>query len=149
MLEKNVCSLSYSIRLHELGITRKSLFFREYVNDSCHGIKFYPYDVVPDRFNNYKVFHAYTASELLEILPKFVDTKTNKPFNFFRIEMTKFIFFEKIFKDGYIIRYVCDSIEVNDFPTKAILKSEYDDNLCNCLAKMLIFLLENKYIKID
>ncbi len=150
MLSKNVCDLKYSIRLYEFGLRYKSLFVWEYFNEDCFGIKFFPFSVVPDELNNFKIFHAYLGNELLEIFPRIIDIQLNKPFNNFRLNISKFLFVkEKEQIITYSVKYICDTHSSDGFPVENKLHGEYDENFSNALSKMLIYLLEKNYVKIE
>lgn len=68
-LEKQVTSLELSMKLKELGIEQKSLFYWEWANDNAHAVRWFPYCVAPRDSGNFKHFSAFTASELGEMLP--------------------------------------------------------------------------------
>lgn len=147
MLEENVTSLELSIKLSELGIIKKTMFYWEYLDDKCYGIKYFPYCVVPVEGNFIKLYSAFTASELMNIMPNTIDTKINEPFNCFRTNIQKFIvYLESKLHNAYSVKYICDTFDPRNNLLPLIYHSEWDINLSNSLAKMIIFLSENKYL---
>lgn len=69
ILKDQVVSLELAKRLKELGVKQKSLFVWEYYDEQCHGIKYMPYAIVPDNYNKFKLYSAFTVAELGEMLP--------------------------------------------------------------------------------
>jgi len=144
-LENEVISLELAKKLLTLGVKQKSFFVWEYYDDKCYGVKFIPYAVVPDQMNNFKLYSAFTAGELMELLPPFIDTGMNEPFNIFYLSIKK----RPTKNIQYIAKYICDSIpgEQLDNPfyeiTHPHLKA-YSEKLSDCLALMLIALIEDR-----
>ena len=93
-------------------------------------------------------FSAFTSGELFELLPAFIDIKKDEPFNNFCFELIK----RSIPVIRYIANYYCDTMEFNPesifFNLKLIKPGIYGENLSNCLAKALIYLMENNLIDI-
>lgn len=153
-LEEKVCSLELAKKLKELNIEQSSLFVWEYYDDQCHGVKFIPYAVVPHETNNCKLYSAFTASEVISLLPQRITLKEDEPFNSFTLYIKKSF----VVVDGntdnliptYIINYECDSTAVTG--EDAFLRRQlfphniWDDNFSNALAKTLIYLIENKLV---
>lgn len=149
MIDKHVCSLALAMKLKELGISKESLCY--YLNIDGEG-KYYIYyaEYTPEEFEYQgDPIPAFTASELLDMLPNTITLKENEPFSNFRLKIIKSI----IVQDNnpistYIINYYCDSTEIGGgnawLERKLISKSIYDPNLSNTTAKMLIYLIENK-----
>lgn len=153
-LEDQVCSLELAKKLKEIGVKQKSIFVWEYYDDKCYGVKFIPYAVIPDTNNKFQLFSAFTVADLGKMLPHYVDIKTNEPFNGYRISIEKFIYIEGIDYfpvDAYKVNYYCGTSEITDkedfFRTGLPIRI-WDINLANALAKMLIYLLENKLMKV-
>jgi hypothetical protein len=121
-LKDQCCALELAKRLKELGVPQNSIFVWEYEDDHCYGIKFFPYAVVPNDFNSFKLYSAYTVAELGEMLPDFV-------------ELTKI----KNIKIATI--YSEDNGTENNV-------SVIDDTEANARAKMLIHLIENGLVKL-
>lgn len=133
-LEKQVCSLELSKKLLTLGVKQNSLFYwrddRDCDDNTCDECN-HKIEII---FSNY-IFHensvtlrdyysAFTVSELVEMLP----AEIGNP----HLEMGKY-------RDGrYGIEYLC----MDDGYTE-------DITFANACAKMLIHLLENKFIKIE
>lgn len=143
-LENEVVSLELAKKLLTLGVKQDSLFVWEFYDDKCFGVKFIPYAVVPDQMNNFKIYSAFTVGELMELLPAFIDTKMNEPFNIFWLSIKK----RSAKNIQYIARYVCDSIPGNalDNPFYEITHphiNAHAEKLSDCLALMLISLIED------
>ncbi len=129
-------SLELSARLDELGVKNTSL---------------YSYGISESKTPPQKLF-AYTASDLLFMLPTTITTKEDDPFNNFRFMMTKATLFEgDSFKTHYLINYKCDSTEtagINAWLPRNLLQHNiHDASLTNAAAKTLIHLIENGYVK--
>ena len=150
-LEQQCVSLELAMRLKELGVKQKSLFYWvkvESENVYMYGIK-YIVDMFDEKDEFKEIYSAFTASELMEMLPACIDTKKDHPLNDFWLQIYK-----RTCKDiRYIARYVCSSIpgEEIDNPFFQVISpaKAHDESLCDCLAKMLIHLIENKYIEIE
>ena len=148
-LSEEVCSLEMAIKLKELGILEESVFVWEYVDEKCYGVKFIPHAVVPNPIfeHGIKIYPAYNASELINILPPCIDIKTDCPFNYFWLQIEK----RTAENIKYIVRYLCDSIpgeEINNPHFKVQFTHTYSSNLSDALAKMIIYLIEEKLIEI-
>ncbi len=125
-LESQVTSLELSKRLHELGIKKKSIFVWEYFNENCYAVVFIPFAVVPDKFNNYKLYPAYTVAELGEMLPSSVASH----------------YWLKIINwNEFDLSYEDDSFN--------LIAEVQDSNEANARAKMLIYLLENDLLTLE
>lgn len=68
-LEQQVCSLEYAKRLKELGVKQESIFVWEYYNEEFYGVNFLPLAIIPNNFDNFENYSAFTVAELCEILP--------------------------------------------------------------------------------
>ncbi len=158
-LEQQVISLEYAKKLKELGVEQESIFVWEYINEHCHGVKFYPYSIVPNPFlsGGAQIFSAFTASEILSILPSIIDTKRNEPFNNFRFNMhistiVKSIDHPKLeLARHYSVNYQSDTFSEDQIccmPHKLLRHNISDENLANCYAKVFIELIENGHVKI-
>lgn len=127
-LEQQCLSLNLAKRLKELNIKQESLFYWEWVNDNCYGITYFPYCVTPRNTGEFLHFSAFTASELLEMLPDYLDDAG------------------------------CLKIEKHDVSNEGInyfveygygYYQQQEQNLSNALAKMLIHLHEQGLIQND
>src|SRR5271170_643228 len=143
-LKEKVTNLEFSKHLKELGIEQKSLFYWEYFNENAYDIKYFPFAICPLNKNRYQHFSAFTSDELMHLLPCFIDTKKGEPYNNFYLEVHKRS--EKNIQ--YCIKYVCDTQGINRYGNLTIVefykKPIYDENLSNALAKMIIFLMDEK-----
>lgn len=159
-IESKVTSLELSKRLKELGVKQKSLFYWFHYYDSGWIVQTegqIPSLCLPRDSKDERFISAFIASELLELMPNIIDTKKDEPFNNFRFRMEKsFIVNEDkntliINTEGiYIVNYRCDSTECageNAWLERTLTKNIYDANPANALAKLLIWLYENGYIK--
>src|SRR5438876_1149893 len=158
-LEDQVVNLELSKRLKEFDVEQKSIFVWEYYDDQCYTVKYIPYAVVPNNYNKFQLYSAFTVSELLNILPHLiVIDKEHEPFNSFRFNMFKSFIIkdmnepDKLLKsDLYIANYECDSTECTGqeaWMRRQLLKNNRDKNSANCLAKLLAELIENKFIEV-
>ena len=153
-LENQVCSLELAKRLRELGVNKES-FIRYYSYD---GIEYeLIYGIWHSIFHLSDQLNAYTASELLNMLPQWINTGKDEPFNNFRFRLEKVNICTgntlESLSPHFVCNYYCDSTECSGdnafFQRKIIPKSFYDENPCNALAKIYIYLLENGLIKND
>ena len=122
-LKDIVHDLKYGKKLKELGVKQDSLYYfdKEYESDTCYTLL---YGNGYGGSSPYKL-SAFTSAELLEMLPEYIENITKHLCN---LNIHKY-------KDGYIIRYGSKLLEFKD------------KKPCNALAKMLIYLIENKLIK--
>lgn len=135
-LEDQVCSLELAKQLKELGIAQHNLY--AYVISEFGVINGKPYDnmiilthgKVSNSPNKWK---AFTASELMEILPscfEWNDENGNESCENVYLKITKY-------PNEYSISYYDHDDQWFDWAL------EKDKNLPNALAKMLIYLIEN------
>jgi len=118
-VREHVINLGLARRLKDLGVDQKSLFIwteKTTVRLGKHYSVYYSCYNPPTQANDYC---AYTASELLEIMPQDIEVK--KRF------------------DDYLVSY-CDPKNDSSY------KHAVDDHLSNALAKMLINLIESNLI---
>jgi hypothetical protein len=154
-LTNEICSLEYSKKLKELGVKQESLFYR-FGGESFQYIfcKYYEQYSPHVNLNINDGYSAFTAAELGELLPNYIITKEEEPFNNFRLIITKFISVDEdsFINNNFIVNYECDSTDIigeNAWLRRKLTGNIYDPNLANAMAKMLIYLLENKLIKIE
>lgn len=142
-LESQVTSLELSKLLKELGIKQESLFYWEKCSHFSHDNNFVviyeeTHDLITYEFGDCHVIHssheetysAFTASELLELLPEDI-------YNSYQLKI------EKEFGNTYRIFY-----EEGTYPHDKILHKEQNNSLPNVCAAMLIHLLENGLLEI-
>ncbi len=141
ILEKQVTSLETSKKLKELGVEQESIFFWIQTYDSTlapilnHSIARTP-DVRGDLYlvdkspigRNYS---AFTASELAEMLPTKIDTRSGE---------THYLIINRIDSKQWDVSYDCQGYVYEEMP---IIKNE---SLVEALAACLIYLKENKLI---
>lgn len=145
-LENQVASLPLSKDLKELGIKQISFLYWNKENK----LKIYPEKKYINLLYN---ISAFTASELIDLLPNRITLKEGEPFNSFKIRIEKSFFVkgerllepETIFTiPSYIINYYCDSTECtgeNAWLQRQLFPHNiWDENFCNALAKTLIYI---------
>lgn len=143
-LETQVLSLELSKRLNELGIKQKTLFTWQIGADEKPVLNISFMGEI-----NSIDYSAFTAGELLQILPYHILSKEPEPFNSYRLYISGSV----IVKNPecidpvrtHIVTYRNDTYDMS----KSICENEkflyrfYDENSANALGKMLIFLYEN------
>lgn len=180
-LEQQVVSLELAKRIKELGIKQESLFYwceklsdktihiatkgnlsdkntifqlREF-NSSNNSLYGFGCECCNEYFDVEKeIFSALAASELLHILPHYIDTNKDEPFNYFRFNMHMVNLVDE--KDYtayrvYSINYLCDSFEMGEliqFPRQLFEHNIFDKSLPDCIAKVLIRLIEDGRMKV-
>ena len=146
-IEELVCDLELSKKFKEFGINQKSFFYWEVLSDTAYSVSF-DIKYMPYSCPGLERYSAFTSGELFELLPAFIDIKKNEPFNNFYLSLTK----RSSENIRYIINYSCDTLQFDPgneiFNSRLMKHNIYDENLSNCLAKMLIYLIENKIIDI-
>lgn len=166
-LESQVCSLGLAKRLKELGVDQESYFF--WIDLSIKPILFHaenddcnqhsgPGNVTWLKLKKKEgnAYSAFTVAELLELLPHRINIKENEPYNSFRFRLEKGIWVKNIdnveqlhFDTIYIANYYCDTTSQEmSWMYKALSKNFTDENCSNALAKMLVYLIENKLMEI-
>jgi hypothetical protein len=128
-LDDQVCSIELAKRLKELGVPQESIFYWEYYNEQCYAVKYFPYCIVPDDNNKFKLYSAFTVAELGEMLPGSI----------------------KVEERSFFITMDCDKCPYyDDMPLTQEIYSGMDndgDTEADARAKMLIYLLENGLVK--
>ncbi len=126
-LEDIVIDFEYAKKLKELRIKQESLFYWQYQNE--YDEKFNAkWEIVETPFPDEIYLSAFTSDELLEMLPNMIEEFYDLTIN----------------KDNY---YNVSYTECTHFEIKTIYYEE-ENKLSNALAKMLIWLIENDYVKI-
>lgn len=148
-----ICSLELAKKLHKLGIKQNSTFYylpslKYELDKPSIGMK-----GSFDELYHHDAFPAYTVSELIDILPHRITIYANEPFNNFRLIIRKMLLVPKdIPIENYSINYDCDTFDPNDefafIPSFLFPHPIFDPNFANAIAKALIYLIENKLIKI-
>lgn len=153
LIEDQVCSLKLAKRLKELGVKQSSLFYwikgpnpnATYTISMLGGFN--------ESYHETDMISAFTAAELGERLPQYIDKKSNEPFNNFIINISKGKLTDdethNVIKMNYIIRYLCTTIgyDTSPFFAHQLSKPIYDSNEANARAKMLIYLFDNNLIE--
>ncbi len=166
-LESQSISLDLAMRLKELGLEKESLFYW-IVLDKSHSLyivhsKIHSIDRLREieegcliygkksfaiGMDEFIYYPAYTVSELLEILPAWVDFKADEPFNFGWLKIQK----RSAKNIQYIVHYECDTQSLEDACNSVFMKiftKNYDEQLSNALEKILIYLIQNNYVKVE
>jgi len=148
-LEDQCVSLEYAKKLKELGIKQNSLFY--WCNTVNGEYIFFRNE------NSWKdEISAFTISELLALLPHRITIKENEPYNSFRLRIEKGIWSKdnnnlhdiSTFKEFYSINYYCETTSQQlDWIFVSLMQNKTDENLSNACAKMIIYLIENGYVK--
>lgn len=147
-LSQQVCSLEQAKRLKELGVKQESLFYWAggelyvktgicVINMNDCGIGTFGY--IQEGFNDF--CSAFTVAELGEMLPKYIRKEDGKWWNIYDFMM---FMPTNSGSDSYLIKYVEGDWDHGFNDDSRCLWAEEDDNLANCMAKMLAYLLENK-----
>ncbi len=130
MIQSHIVNFDLSKRLHELGVKKESIFYwgkGDYQDkDKIWILPFQDEENWPHD----EIYPAYIAAEILGMLPcHIIDGKV------FWLDISKYDTkqYYKIFYASYE-RYYLNNFEFQD------------DNLCSALAKMLIYLIENKLV---
>jgi hypothetical protein len=128
MIEKHVVNFELSKRLHELGVNKGKLCNSIFSWESCKdgSTQLVMSEWLSTALNSLHQTPAYTASELLEMIP--FDIKNDGNFDIGKDE------------GKYEARYMFDD---------GIYPILCDENLSNALAKMLIYLIENKIVSVE
>lgn len=143
-------NLQLSKKLKEIGLKQDSLFYWEYISDSCYDIKYRPYCICLLNSGFYKHYSAFTPQELFEFIPNNINNGSNE-FNYFRFHLCRYFNYEEN-KLIFILNYQCIDIKIEgEIPIllPSLLKNNISDPiLSNALAKLIIKLDELKLIKI-
>lgn len=159
-LKDDVCSLEYSIKLSKMGFSTVTPFqwaetpatysidsnLVKTITSTEFKLVFGKYTTLEGGVIN--VWPAYTAGQLFDLLPAFIDTKKDEPFNNFYLHLVKREFPET----RYILNYYCDTCQMKEyvdpfFATQLIQCTICDEKLSDALAKLLIVLLEQGFIE--
>ena len=133
-LEDQVCSLELAKKLKELGVEQDSLWWWDKIKDendfNLTSFRFL-YPLLLDE-DNREYYSAFTVAELGNMFPSQITrevTCINKEKRIMPCE-----FMESKVKGKWIVEYLG--------------KGFIDESEANARAKMLIYLIENKYIKV-
>jgi len=141
-----VISLELSKQLSELGLKQHSLFYWEWVNDNCYGVRYFPFCVTPRNAGEFLHFSAFTSSELMEMLPDRIILPDRAPFDCFRFNLSR----SNIVDDNmqicptFIVNYVCDTFEISRVIPRQLFRNIWAKSLPDTLAKTLIYIKEHK-----
>lgn len=149
-LDQQVTNLEPSKKLKELNIKQESLFYWEWVNDNCYGVRYFPYCVTPRNAGEFLHYSAFTASELMEHLPDRIILLDAEPFDCYRFHLSRFIVIGDDMQpySAFSVNYLCDTHESPHFLSKHLFSNIWDKSLCDALAKTLIHLIENNFMEL-
>lgn len=148
---KECCSLELAKKLREIGIKQQSLFWwlsggvpeKWYLHsDGCYSKAYHPENV-----------SAFTASELLNMTPQWIDSGVDEPFNnfSFNLDIRRIYVNEKLIRI-YAINYVCDTVQLAsgtpNFANKLFAHQIMDEKPADAFAKNIIHLHENNFLTI-
>jgi len=143
-LEDNVCSLELAKKLKELGVNTEPYFW--WIDGNIIGnsefLNMSPSEKLLLFSNTVELYPAFTSDELFDLLPAWIDTKQNEPFNIF------YLFLQKRTTENirYIAKYVCDTFSAEEIEHpiisfKSLIKT-HSPKLADCLAELLILVKE-------
>lgn len=154
-LEDQVCSLKYAKRLKELGVKQKSLFYWvssrwDKTGNKRHriheGIPEYAKGEMGEKYNFLEINSAFTASELGEMLPeKLIHIENGNSGKKYEVELEFYTNFKECWYENEDKTCPCGC---GTFFNKSLYIGE-DKTEVNARTKMLIYLLENKLIKLN
>jgi hypothetical protein len=142
-LEDQVIFLELSIKLKGLGIEKKSLFYHynEPYNDGVEDWVTTTWDEYVTTYENKsEPYPAFSVAELMDLLPCIVTVKQKEPFDNYWLHIEK----RSSLNIRWIVSYLCDSYCPPEFIQYRLTKNMHDEKLADALAKMLIYLIENK-----
>lgn len=156
-LEQQCISLDLAKRLKELKIPQKSLFKWSYYEktDAMTNAYFWIVKHLSSAIDENE-YSAFTAAELLQLLPYHITSKEPEPFNSYRLYISGSV----IVKNPecidpvriHIVNYLGDTYTV-DMTQNTLLghryltKNLWDENPANALGKMAIYLIESNIWK--
>lgn len=160
-LEDQVVSLELAKKLKELRIIKPSIFgwiYHQHSDAQAWACKhkepnasWYVIRGTNDHksilWEGDKEISAFTISELMDLLPACVDKTVDEPFNFHWLHLKK----RQVKNIQWIANYICDSTSDERgwdfFPL--FDPNIYDEKLADCLAKLIIKLIESGLIKVS
>jgi len=154
-INKQVTSLELSKELKNLGINQESLFYWHNLDSMPSIICSHWY---PERSGDFFI-SAFTTAELFHLLPHCVSKKESETLDNFRLKIMKSYIVKNTDRieptEICIVNYRWDSINMQSKETilEAALginltKNIWDENSANAMAKMLIYLIENDFVKV-
>jgi len=149
-LENLVCSLECAQKLRQSGIKNPSYFFYEYYSDIAYRL-----GSQNDQAQGGESIPAYTASELMAIIPHRITLKNGEPFNSFTFRMKKSIYLpmqSMNIREMYIVNYECDTTDCageDAWMTRTLINNIHDENPANSLAMLIVILIQEKFFISD
>lgn len=134
---KDICTdLEYAKKLKELGVKQDSLFYWRQNKNNKKAL-FTPRNKIHTANMIWLRYSAFTSTELLELLPNYIGIITAGGGR--HGERCGFTVIEEF--NEYLVRW---GSKKEDYKSTIICERE---KLCNALAKMLIYLIENKLME--
>ena len=145
-IEEQLITPFHAKKLSELGLYQDSIhFYQMDCNDRWE-------IVCPSRHG--EKYSAFTASELMDMLPSRITLKKGEPFNSFRLRIEKSFIVkdmdnpEKLsLTSNYIANYYCDTTGCTGedawLGRRLFANNISDERFADCLAKVLVYLVEN------
>lgn len=139
-----VVSLHLAKKLAEiLPEDLRSMFVWEVESDSCYSVKYSPFALPVNNGGGVKIYQAYSSAELLDILPATIIVPERAPFEDYLLRIEK----HNAKNIQYTTQYHCQSFQPPEMIEHVLLpQNTYDENIADCLAKLLLTLYENKFI---
>ncbi len=132
MIENHVVNLELSKKLREIGIEKKSIFY--WMGEKIHSADNIIFENSIISKKGY--YPAYLATELLELLPKTLESE--EAFEKCRLVID-------ISNNNYITYIDDEGNEMYEMPSEEIK----NESLADALAKMLIYLVENRLMEVE
>lgn len=139
-LRKHCLSIDLAQKLKEFGFKQDSLFywiFFESINRPM--ILFSHYDYAVSKTNHAVIYSAFTASELGEMLPKYISIGAKKNKKIFQL------YFAKNEHSTWFVEY--QEFSLRNLDCYEMLCQRSDETEVGARAKMLIYLIEEGYYK--
>ena len=154
-LEQQCVSLYLATWLKELGVKQESYFVWYKLKENQEFNNFISESWQIDDSERFDTIAAYTAAELLALLPHHITTKEPEPYNSYRLYISGAV----IVKNPewieptrtHFVNYSCDtfSLDKTYFMGKYLTGNIWDENPANAFAKMLVYLYEQGLIAND
>ena len=149
-IEQQVTDLDTSKELHKLGVKQESLFYWIRMPTSDPNVDgwglTYSLNIFEPKRKIKQIYSAFTATELMELLPDRIIIPERAPFDCYRFNLFRSL----VVEDGmqvyptFIINYLTDTYDAPHFLAKHLFKNIWSKNLPTALADTLIYIKENK-----
>jgi len=151
-LNEIVCDIEYSKKLKELGF-HDSIFVWYFDKEKNKYVLTIRNEYIVS-YGNDDYYPAFLSDELIELLPSWINTCKDEPFNHFRLRLERALLCKdntvESLSSHFVCNYYCDSTEClgeNAWLQRKLLQHNFhSESLANCLVKMLIYLIENNLL---